>query len=628
MSLSFATQISELLAQTEPFDSLSDEDRLVLRQKITLEIYAPGEVILNQGDDIHRALYVVVEGLVRLSEAGSGRTVDMVGAGSQFGSYGLLQGGALPYEAQAVEESSCALIAAESFQRLLDSNEVFRAYFEAETKRYVRTLNEDIDASGAFLLFDTTLGSVLRAEAPTVAADATAREAAQTMSTSDADAVVVVQDGVPVGLVTEGDLVERILAAGASADGPVMALVERPPVALRTDERLYDAMRTMMRERIRRIVVVDAEDGALRGLLTAEDMSHFRGLDPVATTERLERARSVSELARLRADSNRRLYRLYHQGVHSEDLLDLVTEIDDQLKRRVLATVERTLREDLGDDAYDGPWAWLTFGAAGRRESVLRAWQDNGLVYADPDPADAERAAAYYEQFATRVVDALRECGYSDPENGIDASHEAFRQPLSAWQAAFDTWASGADAEASARAALCFDLRALAGDVELGDALRQAIAAHLPNDRLTRIFAREGTRIDIPLSTFGRIEVEEVDGVTGVNLRTRAIQPVVRLARALAVDIGALDSANTFDRLRAVGASDHPLAAQAKGLVPSFTTLVDVHLREQMQAAERGEQPTDLVDPDAMHRSQQNLLKETLKGVQSARAAIAKHYKL
>ena len=56
MSLSFATQISELLAQTEPFDSLSDEDRLVLRQKITLEIYAPGEVILNQGDDIHRGI--------------------------------------------------------------------------------------------------------------------------------------------------------------------------------------------------------------------------------------------------------------------------------------------------------------------------------------------------------------------------------------------------------------------------------------------------------------------------------------------------------------------------------------------------------------------------------------------
>ena len=628
MAPSLSAQIAELLADTEPFDVLSDEERKSLLQKMTLELYAPGEVILQQGDDIHRALYVVTEGLVRLEEADSSRTVDMCGPGSQFGSYGLLQGGALPYEARAVEQTTCALIAAESFQRLLDANESFKAFFEADIKRYVRTLDEDIDASGAFLLFDTTLGDALRGEAPTVEAGASIREAARAMASSEADAVVIVQDGVPVGLVTEGDLVERVLAADGDPEGAAMALVERPPVALRTDERLFDAMRTMMRERIRRIVVVDAGTGGLEGLLTAEDVSHFRGLDPVATTERLERAQSVEELARLRADSNRRLYRLYHQGVHSEDLLDLVTEIDDQLKRRVLATVERDLREELGGEAYDGAWAWLTFGAAGRRESVLRAWQDNGLVYADPDPAEADRARAYYERLATRVVEALRECGYGDPENGVDASHEAFRQPLSAWRASYETWASGADGAASARGALCFDLRALYGEEEFADRLREAVAGHLPNDRLVRVLAREGTRVDLPLSTFGRVEVEEVDGRTGLDLRTRAIQPVVRMARALALDAEYLASANTFDRLRHVGASGHPLAAQAKALVPAFTTLVDVHLREQMQAAERGERPTDLVDPDAMHKSQQNLLKETLKAVQTAQGAVKKHYGL
>ncbi|WP_420456937.1 DUF294 nucleotidyltransferase-like domain-containing protein [Rubrivirga sp.] len=628
MAASLSAQIAELLAETEPFDVLSDDERQSLLQKMTLELYAPGEVILQQGDDIHRALYVITEGLVRLAEAESGRTVEMAGAGSHFGSYGLLQGGALPYEARAAEQTSCALIAAESFQHLIETNEAFRAYFEADIKRYVRTLDEDIDASGAFLLFDTTLGSVLRADPPTVEVDGTVRQAAQVMAASDADSVVIVQGDVPVGVVTEGDLVERVLAAGASADGPAMGLVERPPIALRTDERLYDAMRTMMRERIRRVVVVDADGGALRGLLTAEDVSHYRGLDPVATTERLERAQSVAELAALRADSNRRLYRLYHQGVHSEDLLDLVTEIDDQLKRRVLTTVERDLRDELGPDAYDGPWAWLTFGAAGRRESVLRAWQDNGLVYADPDPADADRARAYYERLASRVVEALRECGYGDPENGIDASHQAFRQPLSKWQAAFDAWASGTDADASARAALCFDLRALYGDTELADALCSTIAGHLPNPRLSKIMAREGTRLDLPLSTFGRIEVEEVGGRTGLDLRTRAIQPVVRLARALALDADYLGSANTFDRLRHVGQSGHALAAQAKALVPPFTTLVDIHLREQMQSAERGQTPTDLVDPDGMHKSQQNLLKETLKSVQAAQAAVRKHYGL
>ena len=629
MAASLSAQIADLLAETEPFDVLSDDERQSLLQKMTLELYAPGELILQQGDDIHRALYVVTEGLVRLQEAETSRTVDMAGSGSQFGSYGLLQGGALPYEARAVQQTSCALIAADSFKRLIDENEAFRAYFEADIQRYVRMLDEDIDASGAFLLFDTTLGDVLRAEPPTVPVEATILETARAMTEMEADAVVMVQDGLPMGVVTEGDLVERVLATGADTSGPIMGLVERPPIALSTTERLFDAMRTMMRERVRRVVVVDAEDGRLRGLLTAEDMSHYRGLDPVATTERLERAQSVEELAGLRADSSRRLYRLYHQGVHSEDLLDLVTEVDDQLKRQVLRTVEAELRAELGDDGvYSGPWAWLTFGASGRRESVLRAWQDNGLVYADPGPADADRAAAYYERLATRAVRALQQCGFGDPENGIDAGSEGFRQPLSAWRAAYDAWATGADAEATSRAALCFDLRTLYGDEELGETLRAEIASHLPNERLAKILARQGTRVDLPLSTFGRIEVEEVDGRTGLNLRTRAVQPIVRLARALAVDAGYLDSANTFDRLRNVAQSDHPLAVQAKALVPPFTTLVDVHLREQMQAAERGETPSDLVDPDAMHKSQQNLLKETLKSVQSSQSTIRKHYGL
>lgn len=628
MASSLFARIADLLAESAPFDLLSDEEREGLLQKMTLELYAPGEVILQQGEDIHRALYVVESGVVRLTEAESGRTVDMAGVGSQFGSYGLLQGGALPYEARAVEKTSCALIAAESFQDLLKRNDAFRAYFEEDIKRYVRALTDDIDASGAFLLFDTQLGDVLRAEAPTVEVGATVREAAQTMADADADTVVLVQDGIPMGLITEGDVVERVVAAGGDTGQPVMGLVERPPIALRADERLFDAVRTMMRHRIRRIVVVDPQDGRLRGLLTSGDVSHFRGLDPVATTERLEQARSVDELAALRTDSNRRLYRLYHQGVHSEDLLDVVTEVDDQLKQHVLRTVERDLREELGTDAYEGRWAWLTFGAAGRRESVLRSWQDNGLVYADPDPADADRAAAYYEQLATRAVEALQTCGYGRPESGIDASAEAFRQPLSAWQAAYDQWAAGADAEATNRAALCFDLRVLHGDDDLGDALRETIRGHLPNDRLARIFARKGTGADLPLSTFGRIETDEVDGRTGVDLRTRVLLPIVRMGRALAIDTGYLESANTFDRLRHVGASDHPLAPQAKALLPPFTTLVDFHLRGQMQAAEIGETPTDVLDPGTLHKSQQNLLKETLKAVQSAQSSVKKHYGL
>lgn len=628
--MSLFDRIASLLAQTAPFDTLTDAERQGVLQKMTLELYAPGEIILQQGEDVHRALYVVEEGLVRLSDAETGRTLDMVGPGSGFGSYGLVQGGALPYEATAVEPTSCALVAADTFTALLKTNDTFRAYYDEDIKRYVRSLDETLDASGAFLLFDTTLGKVLRTEAPTVEATATVREAARAMAAADVDAVVVMQDGVPVGVVTEGDVVERVVAAGGDADGLVMRLVQRPPVALRADERLFDAMRTMMRHRIRRLVITDPESGALTGLLTADDVSHFRGLDPVATTERLERAQTVDELAALRADANRRLYRLHNQGVHSEDLLDVVTEIDDQLKQRLFALVEADIRQEFGASAPpEGDWAWLVFGPAGRRETTLKAWQDNGIVYQMPAGGTGD-PAAFYAALGQRAVEALQRCGYDEPEAGVTAAQPAFHQPLDAWTAAYDTWMNAADADATARAGLLFDLRSIYGADEPAERLRLHIRTRLSGGagRLPAVLAREATRIPVPLSTFGRFDVDDDHGVMGLDLRARGIEPVVRLARAWALDTGYTATSSTLDRLRHVAESGHPLADHARALVPAFKTLVDLHLRGQMQAAEHGATPSDRLDPDTLHRSQQNLLKETLRTIGKAQNATQKHYRL
>jgi len=628
--MSLFASVADLFARTEPFSALTDDERKTLLNKMTLELYAAGDVILPQGEDVHRALYVVAEGLVRLADTGTGQTVDMVGPGSDFGSYGLVQGGALPYEATAVEPTSCALVAADAFTALLRTNEAFRAHYEEDIKSYVRGLDQSRDASGAFLLFDTGVGTVLRAGAATVDAAATARDAARAMADASRDAVVVVQDGAAVGVVTEGDLVEQVLAAGADADAPVMRLVQRPPIALTADERLFDAMRTMMRHRVRRLVVTDPVSGGLVGLLDTDDVSHFRGLDPVATTERLERAASVDELAKLRADSNRRLFRLSNQGVHAEDLLDVVTEVDDQLKQRLLALVEAEVRAEAADDAPPpGGWAWLAFGAAARRETTLRAWQDNGIVYALPDGADADAVAAFYAALGERAVAALRACGYAEPEAGVTAAVAAFRQPPDAWAAAYDAWIGAADADATARAGILFDLRPIFGERDLADGLRRHVASRLAGGagRLPAILAREATRVALPLSAFGRFDVDEdADGVRGVDLRARAIAPLVRLARAWALELAYVESAGTLERLRHVAAAGHPLADYARALVPAFKTIIELHMRPQMQAAETGATPSDRLDPDLLHRSQQNLLKEALRAIGKAQDASRKHY--
>lgn len=630
MSSSITERLAALLEHTPPFDHLSAAERKSLIGDMTLEIYEPGEVIREQGSDIHRAIHIVESGLVRLFDHDQNRLITMVGEGSTFGSYGLLQGGILPYEAKAVEPTVCALLSAAHFRDLHKNDPTFAAYFDEDLKQYVRTLDTEMDASGAFLLFDTSLTNVVYRDPLTCGPDATVKDAAELMRDNEGDTVLVVDNGSAMGLVTEGDLVDRVVASGAPPSTPVMELVERPPITLDGSDRLFDAVRVMMEYRIRRVVVTSDKDTdrPILGVISAEDIAHFRGLDPVATVERLEKARSINELATIRNESNRRLFRLYQQGVQSESLLEVVAEMDDQLKARLLHLVEREAREARSDLAVDLPWAWVAFGAPGRREAALYTSQSNGLVYADPSSdEDAARAAEWFGYLAKQAVDALGEVGIRPSDSGIVASEDAFCQPLAQWKAAYDQWIEGSNTNASLRAALCFDLRAIYGDTDLVDALRDEIRSQLDGAR--RFFAllmRDATERRPPISFFGRFELEKGEGDEGLNLRERGLDPIVDLARVLALEAGYLKSTNTFDRLRHLREAMPDLEREEKALLGAFATLSDIHLRSQMQAAETGVTPSDLIDPNGLHKSQQNLLKETFKKVDKVQQALQGRY--
>jgi CBS domain-containing protein len=627
---SITERLAALLENTAPFNHLSTSERKDLIGDMTLEIYEPGEVIREHGSDIHRAIYIVESGLVRLFDVDQNRLVTMVGEGSSFGSYGLLQGGILPYEAKAVEPTVCALLSAEHFQHLYKNDPTFAAHFDEDLKQYVRTLDTEMDASGAFLLFDTSLANVIYRAPLTCGPDATVREAAELMRDNAGDTVLVVQDDSAMGLVTEGDLVDRVIASGSSPDMAVMELVERPPITLDGSARLFDAVRVMMEYRIRRVVVTSDKDKerAILGVISAEDIAHFRGLDPVATVERLEKARSVGELATIRGESNRRLFRLYQQGVQSEALLEVVAEMDDQLKARLLHLVEREAREAQPEIAVDLPWAWVAFGAPGRREAALYTSQSNGLVYADPgSEEEAARAAEWFEYLAERAVEALAEVGIRPSASGIIASEEPFRQPLSQWRAAYEQWIEGADSNASLRAALCFDLRGIYGDDDLVDELCDAIRAHLDGARrFLALLMRDATKNRPPINFFGWFEIEKGEDKEGLNLRERGLDPIVDIARVLALEAGFLRSTNTFDRLRHLREALPDLEREEKTLLGAFATLSDIHLRAQMQSAETGVTPSDLIDPNALHKSQQNLLKETFKKVDKVQQTLQDRY--
>jgi len=89
------------------------------------------------------------------------------------------------------------------------------------------------------------------------------------------DLVVVEKRGgktIPTGIITDRDLVIEVIAQKVAAETlSVKDIMSADPVTVTEDEKLLDVLAMMQRKGVRRILVVD-EEGALQGLISADDV--------------------------------------------------------------------------------------------------------------------------------------------------------------------------------------------------------------------------------------------------------------------------------------------------------------------------------------------------------------------
>ncbi len=117
-----------------------------------------------------------------------------------------------------------------------------------------------------------TVGRICRRPPCTIQARETARSAAQRMETERVGALVLVEDERPLGMLTDRDLVVRLVAEGQRAEAArVCDVASRPVAGLAEDLSLQAATLEMAEHGARRMPVVD-DRGHLVGMLTADDL--------------------------------------------------------------------------------------------------------------------------------------------------------------------------------------------------------------------------------------------------------------------------------------------------------------------------------------------------------------------
>jgi len=109
----------------------------------------------------------------------------------------------------------------------------------------------------------------------TVEAGATVRKAVSLMNQNEIGCLIVVKQGKAIGIVTERDMLARVLAQSRDPERTrVSEVMSAPLIVADPDMELEEAARLMFKMKVKKLPVVT--NGQLIGLITLTDLARFQ----------------------------------------------------------------------------------------------------------------------------------------------------------------------------------------------------------------------------------------------------------------------------------------------------------------------------------------------------------------
>lgn len=116
---------------------------------------------------------------------------------------------------------------------------------------------------------------VMVKEVITINETSTVKEAANTMNKYEIGCLIVTRNRKAVGILTERDLLKRVVSRGKSATRTkVSTVMSKPIIVVEPDMELEEAARLMFKLKVKKLPVVDR--GRLVGLVTLTDIARFQ----------------------------------------------------------------------------------------------------------------------------------------------------------------------------------------------------------------------------------------------------------------------------------------------------------------------------------------------------------------
>lgn len=559
MKNTISHRVADFLKNFPPFNFLQQKEIETLSEQISIIYKEKDSVVFAENEETHSSFYVVHKGAVALRKGEKNDVLDMCDEGDIFGLRPLIANENYKMEARTYEESILYAIPIAIFKPYaLENKAVGNFLIESFASN---TRNPYSKSHRGKLYGEATGGELLDSDKKlldlqpvkyskkliTCSSTTTAKTIAEIMTKKNVGAILVVENTLPIGIITDKDLRNKIVTGEYPITTTAAEIMTAPVITYPKKLTITQAQMAMMKSNISHLCLT--KDGTTNtkavGILSKHDVMVSLGNNPAVLIKAVKRAKKFKNIKPIRAGIMHLLQGYLDQNIPMTLTSKIITELNDACIKQVIAIALAKMKTP-----PPVKFAWLALGSQGRSEQLLQTDQDNALVYEDV-PEELEAATKkYFLELAIHVNKGLFDIGYEYCPAEMMASNPKWCLSLGQWKDLVYHWITNPGKNEVLLSFIFFDYSLSYGDSELVNNLSDSIFENIKANPVFYIHLVSGALQSPSPTGFFRQFLLEQDGANKdfFDIKRRALMPLTDAARVLIISHSVKSISNTPER--------------------------------------------------------------------------------
>jgi len=414
-------------------------------------------------------------------------------------------------------------------------------------------------------------------------------DAAILMNRKNQDAILVTKDDRNyIGIITDSDLRNRVVAGEYPFTNPVYEIMSSPLITIPDQALLYEAILLVEEKKISHLAV-SGKSGDIVGIFSNEDLIEVQRNSISYLIKEIKNVRTVENLKNIHQKVPGLVKILLDSGARIQNITHLISTITDAITERVIEFAV----EEMG--APPVRFAFLVLGSEGRREQTMVTDQDNAIIYEDVSYDKISEINKYFLYFGQKINLWLDRIGYNYCRGDIMAGNPQWCQPVSKWKDYFSNWIKNETRDSSLGISIFFDFRTVYGDHQFAEQLRSHIdkISYDKPDFYQRM-AQDTLKYKLPLNIFKSASVDSPGAKPETMDLKTGIMPVTDFARIYSLYHRIIET-NTILRIEKIFQKGEINKSEYDEITHAYDFLMGLRFKIQLASILNNEIPKNII---------------------------------